>query len=106
MREVRLLARILRHGLLHLPLPGVPPSTPPGWSAYRAVRRSGAHRQTEERLLLMGGYFSGRRNGGRRRGWLEARPRPLHPKGVDPARLMETTRPNFGGLRCRATQMP
>ena len=54
MREVRLLARILRHGLWHLPLPGVPPSTPPDWSAYRAARRSGAHGQIWEMLLLMG----------------------------------------------------
>ena len=33
MREVRLLARILRHGLWHTPLPGVQRRTPPGWSA-------------------------------------------------------------------------
>jgi hypothetical protein len=40
MREVRLLGRIIRHGLWHLPLPGAPRRTPPGWSVYRAARKS------------------------------------------------------------------
>jgi hypothetical protein len=45
MREVRLLARILRHGLWHIPLPGAPRRTPLGWSAYRAAGGSRAHSQ-------------------------------------------------------------